>query len=143
MVVRVVLAAVLAAALLAASLPAVEAVRTDRTTAAMDRTVDRVQRAGNALLTNEAADAGARRVVTVALPARSFTAAGVDQFAVRCSADCTVDYRLAGSDLHQRRLPSVPLATPDGPVVFSSPGTHRLALGLDRQNGSRVVTVRG
>lgn len=143
MVVRVVLATVLAAALLAASLPAVESVRTDRTTAAMERTIDQVERAGSRLLTDEAADAGARRVVTVSLPARSFTAAGVDQFTVRCSRECTIDYRVAGGDLQSRRLPSVPLATPDGPVTFSTVGTHRLALGLRRQNGSRVVTVRG
>lgn len=138
-----VLAAVVAAALLAAALPAVETARTDRTAAAMDRTVDRVERAGSALLAEEATDAGARRVVTVSLPARSFTAAGVDQFAVRCSRDCRVSYRVAGGELQSRRLPSVPLATPGGPVTFSTPGTHRLALGLRRQDGSRVVTVRG
>lgn len=141
--IRAVLAAVVAAALLAAALPAVESVRTDRTTAAMDRSVERIERAGSDLLVSDAANAGARRVVTVSLPARSLASAGVEWFAVNCSPDCAVRYRLADGQRERHRVRSVPLATPDGPVRFSKPGDHRLSLGLARQNGTRVVTVRG
>lgn len=141
--IRAVLAAVVAAALLAAALPAVESVRTDRTSAAMERSVERIERAGNGLLASDAADAGARRVVSVSLPARSLASAGVERFTVSCSPDCAVRYRLAGGLAERHRVRSVPLATPEGPVRFSKPGTHRLALGLARENGSRIVTVRG
>lgn len=141
--IRAVLAAVVAAALLAAALPAVESVRTDRTTAVMDRTVERIERAGNSLLASDAAEAGARRVVTVSLPARSLGSAGVEWFAVNCSPDCTVAYRLAGVQAESHHVRSVPMTTPDGPVRFSKPGDHRLSLGLARENGTRVVTVRG
>lgn len=141
--IRAVLAAVVAAALLAAALPAVDAARTDRTAAAMERSVDQIGRAGSELLARDDADAGARRVVAVTLPARSLAAAGVDRFTVHCSPDCRVSYRLAGGHARHQRVRSVPLATPDGPVRFSTAGTHRLVLGLTRVDGEHVVTVRG
>jgi hypothetical protein len=141
-VTRVLLAVGIAAALLAASLPAVEAVRTDRTAAEMDRTADRIETAGRSLLAADEAEAGARRVVTVSLPTASLTAAGVDRFAIDCGKRCAVSYRLRGSTTHVNRLP-IPLSTPDGVVTFSKAGTHRLRLGLSRANGRRVVTVRG
>lgn len=141
--IRAVLATVIAAALLAAALPAVDSVRADRTNAAMERSVDRIERAGTGLLASDAADAGARRIVTVSLPARSLAAAGVVRFVVSCSPDCGVRYRFADGHSRHHRVRSVPLATPDGPVRFSRPGSHQLVLGLSRENGSRVVTVRG
>lgn len=141
--IRAVLAVVVAAALLAAALPAVDSVRTNRTAATMERSVDRLERAGSDLLANDAADAGARRVVTVTLSARSLAAAGIDRFVVSCASECLVRYRLADRRTRSHRVRSIPLATPDGPVRFSTPGTHRLVLGLAEENGSRVVTVRG
>lgn len=143
MVIRAVLAVVVAAVLLATVLPAVDSVRADRTNGAMERSIDRIQRAGHDLLARDAADAGARRVVSVSLPARSLAAVGVDRFVVSCSPRCRVRYRLTDGRTRRDRIPSVPLATPDGPVGFSEPGTHRLVLGLATGNGSRVVTVRG
>lgn len=109
----------------------------------MDRTVERIERDGAALLRTDAADAGARRVVTVSLPSRSLTAAGVDRFVVACPSACEVRYRLADGQTAHHRVRSVPLATPKGPVRFSTPGTYRLVLGLSRADGERVVTVRG
>lgn len=143
MVVRAVIAVIVAAALLAAAIPAVDSVRAERTSSAMDRTVERIERGGTALLRSDAADAGARRVVTVSLPSRSLVAAGVDRFVVACSPDCEVRYRLAGGQLRSHRMRSLPLATPDGSVRFSTPGRHRLVLGLERIDDERVVTVRG
>lgn len=142
MVTRVLLAVTIATALLAVSLPAAEAVRTDRSAAAMDRTADRIDAAGHSLLAADEAEAGARRVVTVSLPSASLTAAGVDRFAVSCGEHCAVRYRLRGGTTHVHRAP-IPLSTPDGAVAFSRSGTHRLVLGLTRENGRRVVTVRG
>lgn len=142
MVTRVLLAVTIAAALLAVSLPAVETVRTDRTAATMGRTAERIEATGRSLLAADEAEAGARRVVTVSLPSASLTAAGVERFAVGCRERCAVRYRLQGGATHARRLP-IPLSTPDGAVAFSTPGPHRLGLGLARENGRRVVTVRG
>lgn len=139
---RAVLATVVAAALLAAALPAVDSVRTDRTSAAMERATERIQRAGAGLLASDAADAGARRVVSISLPVRSLASAGVEQFAVSCSPDCAVHYRLTGGHTQRHLVRSVPLATPGGPVRFAEPGHHRLVLGVTRDDGARVVTVR-
>lgn len=139
---RVLLAATIAAALLAVSLPAIEAARTDRTAAKLERQADRIESAGVDLLADDEAEAGARRVVTVSLPAASLTAAGVTRFAFSCEENCAVSYRVASGESGVRSLP-IPLSTPSGPVAFSTPGTHRLVLGLAREEGRRVVTVRG
>jgi hypothetical protein len=141
-VTRVLLAVTIAAALLAASLPAVETARTDRTATKLDRQADRIEAAGASLLADDEADAGARRVVTVSLPSASLAAAGVTRFAVGCWDECVVRYRIADGESRVRPLP-IPLSTPAGTVKFSTPGTHRLALGLTREDGRRVVTVRG
>lgn len=142
MVTRALLAVTIAAALLAASLPAIEAARTDRTAAKLDREASRVETAAADLLADDEADAGARRVVTVSLPPDSLSTAGVTRFAVICRDSCVVQYRVAGAESRVRSLP-VPLSTPAGAVAFSTPGTHRLVLGLVRVDGRRVVTVRG
>lgn len=138
--IRALLAVVLAAALLAASLPAVESAAADRTAASLDRDVDRFERAGASLLARD--DVGARRVVTVSLPADSLSAVGVDAFTISCQPHCTARYTLDTGASRVHRL-SLPLATPDGPVRLSRAGDHRLVLGLDGDNDSRVVTVRG
>lgn len=138
--IRVLLAAALATALLAASLPAVESAAADRTAANLDRDVDAVQRAGASLLADD--DPGARRAVTVSLPAGSLTAVGVESLTIGCQSDCTVEYTLGTGAARTRRL-GLPLATPDGPVRLGSPGDHRLTLRLVDGDDGRVVTVRG
>ena len=137
--IRAVLEVALAAALLAAALPAVESAAADRTAAGLDRDVDRLERAGASLLADDAP--GARRVVTVSLPAGSLVSAGVESFGVRCEPRCVIRYTLENGASRARRL-DLPMTTPDGAVQFGSPGEHRLRLGLvDGQEG-RVVTVR-
>ncbi len=138
--IRALLAVSLAAALLAVSLPAVEAAAADRTAAALDRDVNRLERAGESLLAAD--DPGARRVLTVTLPTNSLLAVGVERFVVDCDPACGVRYSLRNGATRTRRL-SLPLVTPDGPVRFGTPGDHRLRLGLARGDGGRVVTVRG
>ncbi|MFB6220416.1 MAG: hypothetical protein ABEH90_03165 [Halolamina sp.] len=143
MVTRLLLAVVVAAVLLAVSAPAVETARADRTAAALDRTADRVEHAGASLVAADEPDAGARRVVTVSLPRATLTAAGVDRFVVACREGCSVRYRLRRGREVVHHLRSAPFATPEGPVAFSTPGPHRLLLGLARKDDRRVVTVRG
>ncbi|NHX35648.1 MULTISPECIES: DUF7311 family protein [Halolamina] len=138
--IRALLAVVLAAALLSAALPAVESAAADRTASALDRDVGRIERAGASLLVDD--DPGARRVVTVSLPAGSLVAAGVDSFSVRCHPDCVVRYALDTGGVRTRRL-EPPLAVRDGPVQFGTPGDHRLVLGLADGDDGRVVTIRG
>lgn len=137
--IRALLAVVLAAALLAASLPAVKSAAADRTAASLDRDVDDLERAGSSLLARD--DPGARRVVTVSLPAETLSAVGVEAFTINCDPHCSVRYTLETGASRVRRL-SVPLATPDGVVRLSRPGDHRLTLGLGVDDDRRVVTVR-
>lgn len=138
--IRALLAVALAAALLAASLPAVESAAADRTAAGLDRDVDRLEQAGASLLVDD--DPGARRVVTVTLPASSLVAVGVDTFAVGCEPACAVRFTLRTGATRTRRLP-LPFAFPDGTVRFGTPGEHRLRLGLVDGDDGRAVTVRG
>lgn len=138
--IRALLAVSLAAALLAASLPAIESAAADRTAAALDRDVGRLERGGESLLAAD--DPGARRVLTVTLPADSLVAVGVERFAVDCEPTCAVRYSLQNGASRTRRL-SLPLVTPDGPVRFGTPGDHRLRLGLAHGDDGRIVTVRG
>lgn len=137
--IRALLAVALAAALLAASLPAVESAAADRTAAALDRDIDRIDRAGESLLTDD--DPGARRVVTVTLPANSLSSAGVNSFIIDCESDCTVRYRLESGGSRTRRF-TFPLVTPAGPVRLARPGEHRLVLELAHIDGDRVVEAR-
>ena len=138
--IRALLAVSIAAALLAASLPAVESAAADRTAAAIDRDVDRIERAGASLLAAD--DPGARRIVTVSLPGGSLVETGVDSFAISCELACVVRYSLRHGVSRTRRLP-FPIATPGGPVRFGTSGAHRLRLGLAEGGGVTVVTVRG
>lgn len=138
--IRAVLAVALAAALLAASLPAVDSAATDRTAAALDRDIDRIERAGKSLLADD--DPGARRVVTVTLPPDSLRSAGMDRLTIDCRPDCAVHYRLDGAESRTRWL-TLPLTTPDGPVRLARPGEHRLTLRLVRHDGARVVELHG
>ncbi|QKY21602.1 hypothetical protein B4589_014915 [Halolamina sp. CBA1230] len=137
--IRALLAVALAAALLAASFPAVESAAADRTAAGLDRDVGRLERAGASLLAAD--DPGARRVVTVSIPAGSLVAVGVDTFAVGCEPACAVRYTLQNDATRTRRL-TLPLALPDGTVRFGTPGEHRLTLGLVDGDDGRAVTVR-
>ncbi|WP_054583605.1 hypothetical protein [Halolamina pelagica] len=134
------MAIALAAALLSAALPAVESAAADRTASALDRDVDRIERAGASLLADD--DPGGRRVLTISVPAGSLVAAGVDSVTLRCRPDCVVRYVLGSGTVRTRRI-ELPLVTPDGAVRFGTPGDHRLVLGLAEGDDGRVVTVRG
>jgi hypothetical protein len=149
--VRVALTAVFTAALLGVALPAVDAGRAERTTTSLDATAERIERAGNHLRSVEDPTPpdvpGARAVVSVEIPARSWRAAGVGYVAVggppgSRGGDDAVVYRLDGAS--RRTVPlDLPVRTRDGPVVFRTPGRHELALSLVRNDGVAVVVSRG
>lgn len=148
--IRVVVAVTVATALLAASLPAVDSARSDRTAAHLDGELARLSEAAASLVDRDDATTsgvpGARRVVSVSLPMRSWTAAGVDAVRIGCRADdgCrqpTLGYELDNGRQRRVRL-ALPLVVADGPVVLREAGSHRLTLTLDRREGSVAVVVR-
>ncbi len=85
--IRVVLAVLLAASVLAVALPAVDDARTTRTSGAMASAAERVSRAGRALVAGDDPTAptvpGARRVVTVRVPADSWGQRGLQSVTIR------------------------------------------------------------
>lgn len=143
--IRTVLAVVLAVALLAAAVPAVEEGRTARTATHLDRVGDRIERAARSLRAHEDPTrpdvAGARRVVRLRLPTRSWTAADASLW-IDGSTD-RIGYRIGGRPPRGRTLRGLDLRTPTGRVVLDGPGPHRLALSLVLADGVGVVVRRG
>jgi len=150
-VLRVVFAVALAVVLVAAVTPAVEDARQQRSAAAVAEGAATVERAAVSLLETDehAPGEGPRRGVTVDLPARSPTNAGVEYVSVGGPPDTSgevqrrgvIVYRVTGGE--QRRITlDVPLYAPEGPVVLRGDGERRLRLGVTRVDGRRVVVVR-
>lgn len=145
--IRVVLAVVLTTALLGASLPAIDDARRDHTDAAIRAELRTVERAATSLLeTDDPTDDGARRVVTVRLPTRSWTDARTEEVTIGPATDGRggrFSWTVAGGTRQVRRLAEVPLRTPDGdPVSLTGTGRKRLVLSLDGSSAEPVVTVR-
>lgn len=130
--IRVALAAVLLVAVAGTAAAAIETGRHDRTAARLDAGVERIERAARLLVDRADPTAtgvpGARRVVTVRLPARSLSSAGVASVALRGETDA-VTYRVRGGRTRRHALP-VDLQTPGGPVDLRAAGRHRVRLGL-------------
>lgn len=148
MIVRLVLAVALATALVASALVPLDDARRERGAAVVADQASAIERRAATLLERDdpTEGAGARRIVTLDLPARSWTSARVDRLTLRPGTDATrprITWRVVGGRTHTRRLPNVPLATEDGtPLVVRGPGLHRLTLSLDGRPGAPVVTVR-
>jgi len=144
-VIRTVLAVLLTVALLAAVTPAVDEGRERRTAIHLDRVVDRIDRAARSLHAHEdptAPDvAGARRIVSVRLPERSWTAVGARLW-IDGERDL-IGYRLDGGRARRTRLPGVDLRTPGGRLVVDGGSRRRLELSLVRDDGVGVVVRRG
>ena len=146
--IRAVLAVALAAALLGASLPAVDDARRDHTEQALGVELQRVERAAASLLRSDdpVTGAGARRVVSVSLPAESWTDAGVERVRVsggRNGSTGVITWTVRTGRHGVRRLPDVPLRTPDGEALkLESAGMYRLVLSLERERDATVVRVR-
>ena len=147
--IRTVAAVALAILLLSASFPGVDRARASRTTALLDAEAAAFDRAVRSLLSDDATAGdvpGARRTVEIRIPAGGWTTAPVAYVAVRGtdggSRRASVAYRLAGGSERIHRVAGVDLRTPGGPVVVSSPGRHRLRLGL-RDDAGPVVVAHG
>ena len=147
--VRVALTVVLAVALFAVAVQGVDAGRVERTATRLDATATEIDRAAAHLHAHEDPTAsdlpGARQTVTVDLPEASWHAAPVAYVSVGgpptgSGAESAVFYRVAERPPRRVSLGSV-VRTPHGPVVFESPGRHRLALGLVRDDGGVAVSV--
>lgn len=148
---RVVFAVALAVVLVAAATPAIEDAREQRSAAAVAEGAATVERAAVSLLETDehTPGAGARRSVTVRLPARSPTSAGVEYVSVGGPPDASgavqrrgaIVYRVTGGERRRITL-DVPLYAPDGPVVLRGDGDRRLQLGVVRIDGHHVVVVR-
>jgi hypothetical protein len=144
-VIRTVLAVLLTVALLAAVMPAVDEGRERRTAIHLDRVVDRIDRAARSLRAHEDPTArgvvGARRIVIVRLPERSWTAVGARLW-IDGERDL-IGYRLGEERTRRTRLPGVDLRTPNGRVVLDGGSRRRLELSLVRDGGVGVVVGRG
>jgi hypothetical protein len=144
-VIRTALAVVLAAALLSISLPAVDAAAAERTSAQMDRAVDRISAAATDVTADDPGPTprlAPRRVVDVRLPERSLTSARVTRVTVDGGGDAPahISYALAGRTPNSHRI-DAPLATPAGPIVLRASGEHTLVLRYVRRAGEPVVLV--
>lgn len=145
--IRVVLAVVLATALIGVSLPAIDDARRDHTETVVRAELTQVERAATDLLqTDDPADDGARRVVTVRFPTKSWTDAGVDDVTMAASQDGSggrFTWTVEGGPERVRPVPEIPLRTADGdPLRLAESGRHRLVLTLDGNRTAPVVTVR-
>lgn len=142
---RVVVAVVLALALLGAVLPVLDTLRVDTGHATVRAVVDRV---GDAAVTLRARNdarpgpGGARRLLSLSLPRRSWGSRGLAWLAVRpTNASATrVSWRIRGGGTRHRTLPAGVVPAGDG---FRLGGARDLAvrLVLTREAGRRIVRI--
>lgn len=142
---RLVTAVVLTVALMAVASPAIDDARRDAAADAVRGDLARVESVATDLLRRD--EAGARRVVTVAVPSRTWTNAGVERVVIGAAPGLTdtgrddvVAVRLRGGPEYAFRV-GVDLqidGSDDGTIVLRRPGRHRLSLAL-RPGG--VVTL--
>lgn len=156
---RVVVAVVLAAALLGVAQPAIEDGRETAAQRAVERELIAVERAITTLETQAAVpygQSGARQVVELDLPERSFGSAGIEYVAIG-----GVPGEGGGSNLLAYRVTDRPPDTVrldadlriehsrgerswlvDEPLVLRTGGRHRLTFEPVRYDGQRVVVVQ-
>ncbi|WP_136715815.1 DUF7311 family protein [Halorientalis salina] len=156
---RVVVAVALAVALLAVTLPALETARADRSEHRVEGEIDGLAAAIEDVYARESAapagSAGARRVVTLRVPAQSWTDAGIEYVAIGGRPDWSdVDdrnstvlaWQVTGREPQERRIPDVTVAGDTGgdtgSVVIREPGIHRLSVALIERGDETAVVVR-
>jgi hypothetical protein len=159
--IRAAMAVILATALLATSLPALDVARRDHSATAVRAELDRLATAMRDLAARDETvppgAPGARRVVSLRVPGRSWTEAGVDYVAVAESSPAeaasnrsepTVTWQVVDGAAQTRRLAGLsvdtdpPAGSADGPLVLRESGIHRLELTLVRRAGAPTVVVR-
>ena len=143
---RVVLAVAVAAALVGIAAPVVETARVDRANAAAAAELDRLDSAAETLRDRNDVPppgvTGARRVLTLHLPSRSWGSAGLARLSIpgADAEDDRISWRVDGGRV-RRYDASVPLVARDGPLRLNDGGRRRLVLSLRRLGDERVVLV--
>lgn len=147
--IRVVVAVVLTTALLGVSFPAIDDARRDHSETAVRAELDAVERAATDLLaTDDPAADGARRIVVLQLPTRSWTDAGTEEVtigAARNGSGGRVTWLVDDDSTRRvRYLPDVPIRTDTDAraLTLTESGRHRLVLALEGDATDPVVTVR-
>jgi len=140
-VLRVVVAVLLAVAVLGTSLPAVDAARVEAADTHLHGELTAVRTAVADLLVRDdpASGPGARRVVTVDVPGRSWGHAETERVAL---GGGVLAWRVDGGRRHTLRAPGrLRVADGSAVLVLRRPGQHRLTLALARDERGPVVTV--
>lgn len=141
---RAVLAVLLVAAILAVSQPVIQQGRQDHAATLLGDEVDElVEQAVDLVATDEATDGpGARRIVTIELPAERRFSAGANYVVIDGGTPSTVEWAIDDGTTHRRVLEDVRLRTPDGDRLHvRGSGRQRLLLSLDGRPGQPVVEV--
>jgi hypothetical protein len=154
-IVRTLLAVAVAVALVGMSQSAIESAARERTATLVGEEVDRfVDRARSLVDTDDAVSGpGSRRIITLPLPARDRTVAGVEQLVVHPLAGAeapataanasAVSWTVRGGTRHWRAIDGLSVRTRDGkPLPLREPGAHRLVLSLGGSNANPRVLVR-
>lgn len=154
---RAVFAVTLAVAMLAVTVPAMEtagvATADTRTETAVETVIDEMR----ALAISEDPvpknHQGARRFVTVRLPARSWTTAGVEYVSIDgapgepspSSNRTAFAWKVTGGTMQTTHVPSLRIRASardgNGPLVLERGGRHRLRLSLVAADGERPLVV--
>lgn len=158
---RAVIAVSLATALLGIGLAGLDTARHEHSDAQVRGEIEHLTAAIHDVHAREAAvgtsDDAARRVVTLRLPERDWTNAGIDYVQIGGTIDQTdaggnvsdaaggtIGYRVAGNHEQHLTLDGIRIeGGPSGerPLVIGESGTHRLAVSLVDRDGNRTVVV--
>lgn len=141
--IRVVVTVLVAGAILAAALPVIEHEARDRSDAEARAAIQAIDDAATDLVRTEEAvpgTVGARRAVTVELPARGLAAAEIQHLTVSATGH-TYSYQV--TDRSPRTVQGrTPVWTLDGePLVLRGDASHELVLALVTEAGERRVVI--
>lgn len=142
--IRAVLAVLVVVAILAVSQPTLQQGRIDHSATLLADEVEQLVQQGQDLVrTDEAIGGpGARRIVTIDLPASGRFAAGTNSVEIQGGRPSTIEWAVEGSTTRRRVLESLRLRTPAGePLVLARGGEHRLLLTLRGSPGDPIVDV--
>ncbi|MFY4813068.1 DUF7311 family protein [Haloarcula sp. AONF1] len=143
MIYRLVLAVAVMTALVSVSAPALSTARADTASDTMERQLDELGAELTMLVeTDDATPNGdARRAVTIRLPVRTYTNAGVSQLQFAERAGVGIATWTVESRKQTERLVGIPIRTTAATDRLDEPGTHRLVFVLTRSDGQRILQV--
>ncbi|EMA19298.1 DUF7311 family protein [Haloarcula argentinensis] len=143
MIYRLVLAVAVTTALVGATAPALSIARADAASGTMERQLDELETELTTLVETDDATANgdARRAVTIRLPVRTYTNAGVSQLQFAERAGVGIATWTVESRKQTERLVGTPIRTTAATDRLDEPGTHRLVFVLTRSNGQRILQV--